>query len=950
MANKDYLSNNITLCDIVEKNICFNIPIYQRLYVWKELQVNKLLEDIFEAYSRNEDNYYLGGVVTYSNGEKCDLIDGQQRFTTLWLICMVISSLEPNVCNEMKKFCGNKQELRIQFAIRPQITEFLMGRLEKATSGDKNINQVSDVTNMIDAIGNIETFCQNDKRKEKLVGFASFIMKNVILVRTEIPEETDLNKLFELINGRGQQLSQTDILKSHILNLIREETDKNEDLLIRYGQIWNACADMNEYVEHNIQQEDPSLTWKDRLIYDKKTDSDEEGVIADFCNDFFDKYIQNPVKDDSIDQQESLFNIVKNALVEEVNKDNNVDGHTHTTINGREIRSIVSFQMLLLYTLRIFLIEKKLRLYGEKERYDIDFFNEKKLLKIFGPAVKQMKQDKSAHDFIKLLWMVRVLFDKNVVKWVKEDGETDDVLTLRALRISTDKRTGNIRVLRDSANSGNNSITEMTQLQSILYFSQPRIYELWICPFLYYSLTEDDPSDLLKYLKQLDNVLLCLRYENGQDMLWRTYNVMINGLGNYKGEEFYDYFCQLAEQEDGCNFSHYIFYKMEFILWWNNKRKSTYPYWNTYRLTSKNSVEHINPQTPKFNKSQISYLNSFGNLVLVSREVNSSYSNKSFQEKKAQFIDKRDNGHQIDSLKSDVIYSTKVKEWGDDECKKHLQDMKDIAKEYFTSTTEDYLAITKESNLIRKWVSKEYRDNRIQLLAAVFAKAKGDEIRFDAGSGYFRLPNEDEIFKLPFIDSLYEQRNYLSDSLEGIDLDDYLYPENYYFARYPNMINYIMRGKYYSEDNGYIVMVEGQRIGNYNYKEALLSILCSQLEAESFEVNHWGNTLFLYVYFDGNKFTTTEQEEYVTFKCWYDYEKCCMLYEVEVDNDFSHRGRRTRLLRANGWVFNDNRKLYLYSRPELHRFHNNQDLESISMKCGRDITDIIKKIIKYEHK
>ena len=102
-------------------------------------------------------------------------------------------------------------------------------------------------------------------------------MKNVILVRTEIPEETDLNKLFELINGRGQQLSQTDILKSHILNLIREETDKNEDLLIRYGQIWNACADMNEYVEHNIQQEDPSLTWKDRLIYDKKSDGDEEG-------------------------------------------------------------------------------------------------------------------------------------------------------------------------------------------------------------------------------------------------------------------------------------------------------------------------------------------------------------------------------------------------------------------------------------------------------------------------------------------------------------------------------------------------------------------------------------------------------------------------------------------------------------------------------------------------
>ena len=604
MANKHYTSNNITLCDIVETNICFNIPIYQRLYVWKELQVNKLLEDIYDAYSRDEDNYYLGGVVTYSNGKKLDLIDGQQRFTTLWLICMVVSSIEPNVCNEMKCFCGNEEELRIQFAIRPQITKFLISRMKKSKYDDCDTKQVSDVKNMIDAIGNIESFCEDDKRREYLVDFASFLMTKVILVRTEIPEETDLNKLFELINGRGQQLSQTDILKSHILDLIRKETNGNEDLLIRYGQIWNACADMNEYVEHNIQQEDPSLTWKDRLIYDKESNSDEEGIIADFENDFFDQYIMNPVKDNLIDQPESLYNIINNALEGKKEKEDNDDEYTHTNSNGREIRSIVSFPMLLLYTLRIFLIENKLEIYGIKERHDIDFFNEKSLLKIFDPAVKQMKQDKSACAFVRSLWTVRVLFDKNVVKWVKEDGETEEVLALRTLRISTDKRTGNLRVHRDSANNGN-SITEMTQLQSILYFSQPRIYELWLCPFLYHSFTENDPNDLLKYLKQLDNVLLCLPYENGQDMLWRTYHVMTNGLDNCNNEEFYNYFCQLVEREDGCNSAHYIFYKMEYMLWWDNRRTNARPYWNSYRLTSKNSVEHINPQTPKYNKSLI---------------------------------------------------------------------------------------------------------------------------------------------------------------------------------------------------------------------------------------------------------------------------------------------------------------------------------------------------------
>ena len=179
-----------------------------------------------------------------------------------------------------------------------------------------------------------------------------------------------------------------------------------------------------------------------------------------------------------------------------------------------------------------------------------------------------------------------------------------------------------------------------------------------------------------------------------------------------------------------------------------------------------------------------------------------------------------------------------------------------------------------------------------------------------------------------------------------IDLYDYLYPENYYFARYPNLINYIIHGKYYTEDNGRIVLVKGQRIGSYNYKEVLLCILSSRLE-KTFIVNHWADTLFLYIYFDGNKFTTTQQDEYITFKCWYDYEKRSMLYEVEVEDDVNHRGRRTRILRANSWEFNDNKKLYLNSRPELHHFKSNQDFEYISIKCERDIRDIVSKVLRY---
>ena len=67
----------------------FNIPIYQRLYVWGEDQVLTLLNDLVNAYEHKEDLFFLGGTLLVeqegSKGRHFDLIDGQQRFTTLWM-------------------------------------------------------------------------------------------------------------------------------------------------------------------------------------------------------------------------------------------------------------------------------------------------------------------------------------------------------------------------------------------------------------------------------------------------------------------------------------------------------------------------------------------------------------------------------------------------------------------------------------------------------------------------------------------------------------------------------------------------------------------------------------------------------------------------------------------------------------------------------------------------
>ena len=120
-------SDLFSLEKIVGYNIQFNIPIYQRLYVWKFDQIRTLLEDIRNAFLKDKsDFYFLGAVMLSSTIQgKIDLVDGQQRFTTLWLICDALSQ-EDTLSQEittLKQFTYINNEPRIQFSIRDKAQE-----------------------------------------------------------------------------------------------------------------------------------------------------------------------------------------------------------------------------------------------------------------------------------------------------------------------------------------------------------------------------------------------------------------------------------------------------------------------------------------------------------------------------------------------------------------------------------------------------------------------------------------------------------------------------------------------------------------------------------------------------------------------------------------------------------------------------------------------------------
>lgn len=214
----------INVNDIFSEN--YIIPIYQRKYAWTDKEIEQLLEDIVNI-SENK-KYYLGTLIVNENNGKYEVIDGQQRLITLYLLMLCLGEKYQPQCqlgfearkNYDKALCMLKQ-----------------GKL-------CNIDELDNCCNVIKYFLNRK--CENDKKNEVIIKDR---LNDVIIVRVQVPEDTDLNHYFEIMNTRGEQLELHHIAKARFI----EKMDNYEDKKIA-AAIWDACADMNSYVQKNFKK------------------------------------------------------------------------------------------------------------------------------------------------------------------------------------------------------------------------------------------------------------------------------------------------------------------------------------------------------------------------------------------------------------------------------------------------------------------------------------------------------------------------------------------------------------------------------------------------------------------------------------------------------------------------------------------------------------------------
>ena len=252
-------ANKGILKKIFSEEFWFIVPQYQRPYVWQEENIQELIDDLYYAFENKQNSeYFLGALVLKRTTEKefreYEILDGQQRLTTLCMMMAVIRdlikkpqykyTLSQMIYQEENELLKVPSRNRIKYNTRDKVKDFVKDYIIANGSTRKRdlVNYHEDtnisVSNMAKAISTMHTIFEN---KENLESFAVFLLNNVLFIYVSTDNTEDAFRLFTILNDRGIPLSNADILKSINIGEIGEED------LDEYSKHW-------EYLEEKYHK------------------------------------------------------------------------------------------------------------------------------------------------------------------------------------------------------------------------------------------------------------------------------------------------------------------------------------------------------------------------------------------------------------------------------------------------------------------------------------------------------------------------------------------------------------------------------------------------------------------------------------------------------------------------------------------------------------------------
>ncbi|WRE76475.1 DUF262 and DUF1524 domain-containing protein [Helicobacter pylori] len=253
-----------TLLEFFEQNQNnqFVIPIYQRLYSWGKEQCKQLWDDIIKIGGNDKMNgHFIGSILyvldgnTHSNNPLL-IIDGQQRLTTITLLFIALRNHLSDEVKILGKF--SRKEIENRYLINSDKDGDKKFRLILSESDkdtllsliDKNKRKPSERS--VKIVENFKLFEEwIRKNTDKLETIFKGLKKLMIVWIALKKEKDDPQLIFESMNSKGIELTQTDLIRNYIV--METETEKQEYF---YNQYWRAMEEDFKQSEKQSKRED----------------------------------------------------------------------------------------------------------------------------------------------------------------------------------------------------------------------------------------------------------------------------------------------------------------------------------------------------------------------------------------------------------------------------------------------------------------------------------------------------------------------------------------------------------------------------------------------------------------------------------------------------------------------------------------------------------------------
>jgi hypothetical protein len=253
----------ISVSDLFNHSNFYAVPKYQRGYSWGSEQIRELLDDLLEAFKDfSDDAYLLGQIIVCPSNPKShlvdqklnqwDLIDGQQRSTTLYLL--LLSALEIldetpqekqsaqdkfriNLLSMQTRVLGVDGQILPRIKVASNGQDYLMSRLlgiefeHLAGPTQKNLaNSKEEIDSFFR-----RNFSENSKIS--IADFIDFVSGKVWLVRLALESDSQAMRVFQKVNNRGLTLDDADLIKNYLFQKVKPDKDF-EDL----AKMWDTAT------------------------------------------------------------------------------------------------------------------------------------------------------------------------------------------------------------------------------------------------------------------------------------------------------------------------------------------------------------------------------------------------------------------------------------------------------------------------------------------------------------------------------------------------------------------------------------------------------------------------------------------------------------------------------------------------------------------------------------